>query len=255
MPDLSFHRRRLLQLAALNGVVFGGAALGGATLGSARAMAQTLPVSGLFENLATLHVATGRLAHFLAALRANAVAARASDGNIGFNIFQNDASPNTLYVLEQWQDAAAYGVHMKQPALLAMHVAAKTDLQGAIERQILQPASAGTGPYWARPDMPQAVDIAFVELQVKPGMRDALLAKLAPLVPVFRAAPGNVSFDIYKTLDDPNGLVQIERWSTKQTHAANLKRPVIKDIRAAFSETLARSLADSRAELRDVTEG
>lgn len=243
-------RRRLFQRGAAYGLLL----CGGLSATRAEAQSQTLPPTGLFENLATLELRPGAKRPFLAALRANATAARASAGNIGFNIFEKIGSPDTLFVLEQWQDAAAYRAHLQQPALLAMHAAAKSALQGPILRQFLRPASAGTGPVWARPDDPGKTADVLVELKVKPGLRDALLERLAPLVPIFRAAPGNVSFDLYKVMDDPDGLVQIERWVDKAAHVANLKRPVIARTRAAFGETLARPLAQSRADLRDVTE-
>ncbi|MCB8876523.1 putative quinol monooxygenase [Acidisoma silvae] len=244
MSSLALSRRSLLQVAAMAGAA---AAVGG------KAFAQSLSQGGIFENMATLQVKPQAMTHFLAALRANAVDARSAPGNIGFNIFQKIGSPDTLIVLEQWQDAAAYSVHMKRPALLAMHAAAKTDLSGPIGHEFLQPATAGTGAVWAVPDQAGATATVLVNILVKPGMRDTLIERVTPLLPTFRQAPGNVSFDLYKSVSNPDGLVQIERWTDKATHLANLKRPVITQIRAAYADTLARPLAKSRADLLDVT--
>ncbi|MCB8878644.1 antibiotic biosynthesis monooxygenase [Acidisoma cellulosilytica] len=248
MSSFVLSRRNLFQVAAL-----GGLAVGAGSAFSTPASAQALPQSGIFENLARLQVKPQAMAHFLIALRANAMDARSAPGNIGFNIFQKIGSPNTLFVFEQWQNAAAYAVHIKQPALLAMHAAAKTDLSGAIGHEFLQPGSTGTGAFWAVPDNAQTTANVLVEILVKPGMRDTLLERVTPLLPTFRQAKGNISFDLYKSVNNPNGLVQIERWLDKPAHLANLKRPVITKIRAAYADTLARPLAKSRADLLDVT--
>ncbi|WP_347558919.1 antibiotic biosynthesis monooxygenase [Robbsia sp. KACC 23696] len=68
-----------------------------------------------------------------------------------------------------------------------------------------------------------------------------------------RTEPGNIAFDVFQDAKDPDMMVQLERWTNAQTHDANLKRPVIGEIRGVFSQTLAKPLMSHRALLKDVS--
>ncbi len=232
-------------------VVLTSASLAAASAFAAAPSATANPLP--YSNLSTLHVKAAQLQPFLQALRHNAANAREEAGNLSFTVFQSTTSPTTLYVLEQWKDQAAYQAHMKQPALLDMHKAAKADLDGGISHMRIVPATSDAGIQPKQIDHADQTSNVLVFLSVKPDESAKFHADVNEVSPTFRAAPGNVSFEVYQNADDKNQMVQLERWTTESTHQDNLKRPVIQTIRSGYAVTLAKPMLDGRVLLKDVT--
>ena len=222
-----------------------------ATLISATAQAAEKP----FESLATLHVKPASLSQFETTLRANVAAARTEPGNLSFSLFQSQSDPNTLYVLEQWQSKAAYDAHLHSPKLLAMHEVAKTALEGTIGHMTITNVGPGSDVQPGHIANPAGTSDLLVFLSVKPDSLHQFRANVAQVIPTFRAAPGNLAFDIFQDVDHPAQMVQLERWTNEDLHQANLKRPVIQTIRTGYAATLAKPMADGRVLLRDISEG
>jgi quinol monooxygenase YgiN len=206
-----------------------------------------------FESLATLHVKPASMATFEAALRANALAAKGAPGNLSFSMFHAKTDPNTVYVLEQWKNKAAYEAHLKQPELLAMHEVAKTALQGSIGHMTLRPVGPGSDVQPAHIDNPASTSDLLVFLTVKPGSLHQFKANVSQVIPTFRKAEGNLAFDVFQDRDHPEQMVQLERWSSEALHQDNLKRPVIDTIRTGYKATLAKPMMDGRVLLDDIT--
>ncbi|MGY4490413.1 putative quinol monooxygenase [Pseudomonas sp. TE3610] len=209
----------------------------------------------IFESLATLHVVPAQLASFTAALRDNAAHARTEPGNLSFSLLQSQTDPDTLYVLEQWKDKAAYDAHLKQPKLVAMHELAKTALLGSIDHTTLHPIAPGSDPQPAHIDHSPTTSNVLLFLTLKPGALDSVRSTIAQVSPTFRAAPGNQVFDVYQDQEHPEQLVQVERWTDEAQHQENLKRPVIQLIRAGYKDTLAKPMMSGRVPVNDITEG
>jgi quinol monooxygenase YgiN len=100
---------------------------------------------------------------------------------------------------------------------------------------------------------PDATANVVVVLKVKPKEKTCLVREIDGLLPEFRWAAVNISFDVYQSVAQPDTMVQIERWQTAALHDANLKRPVIGKIRADFAASLSRPMLDGRLLLNDVT--
>jgi len=208
-----------------------------------------------FESLATLHVKPASLETFEATLRDNVQHARTEPGNLSFSLFQAKDDPTTLYVLEQWKDKSAYQAHLKQPKLLAMHELAKTALQGSIGHMTLRAVGPGSDVQPAHIDNPTTTSDLFVFLTVKPQALHQFRANVSQVIPTFRAAPGNLAFDIFQDKDHPEQMVQLERWGSEALHQDNLKRPVIQTIRTGYAATLAKPMGEGRVLLNDIGAG
>lgn len=208
-----------------------------------------------YENLSTLHVKPAALNDFETVLRRNAADARHAPGNVSFTIFQSLSAPSTLYVLEQWTSEAAYNVHMQQPALLAMHQAAQNDLDGPISHLRMAPVSPGGDAQPKEMTHADQTSNVLVFLSVKHGEEQQFRTDIAQVTPTFRAAPGNISFDVFAGTAHPGSMVQLERWTSDASHQANLKRPIIGTIRADYAVTLAAPMLSGRVLLKDITNG
>lgn len=208
-----------------------------------------------YENLSTLHVKSSALKPFETVLRQNAADARHAPGNISFTIFQSLSTPSTLCVLEQWSTEAAYKVHMQQPALLAMHRAAQDDLDGPISHMRIAPVSPGDDSQPKEITHADQTSNVLVFLSVKSAAEKQFRTDIANVTPTFRAAPGNISFDVFEDTGHADSMVQLERWTSDATHQANLKRPIIGTIRADYALTLAAPMMNGRVLLKDITNG
>lgn len=56
---------------------------------------------------------------------------------------------------------------------------------------------------------------------VKPGMRDAFLKAVEPLIAGSRAESGNISYDLYEDMADPSAFCFIEHWKDADAVAAH----------------------------------
>lgn len=225
------------------------------TTASAASIVSTDNPAPPYENLSTLHVKSSALKPFETVLRQNAADARHAPGNISFTIFQSLSNPSTLYVLEQWSSEAAYKVHMRQPALLAMHKAAQDDLDGPISHMRIAPVSAGGDSQPKEITHADQTSNVLVFLKVKSAAQRQFRTDIANVTPTFRAAPGNISFDVFEDTGHSDSMVQLERWTSDATHQANLKRPIIGTIRADYALTLAAPMMSGRVLLKDITNG
>ena len=100
--------------------------------------------------IATIEVAAGRRADFLAILRANVPNVLAEDGCIEYLptvdrdtdiAAQSDARPDTVTVVEKWESFAALEAHLVAPHMLEYRERVQ-DLVANVSLQILEPAEA-----------------------------------------------------------------------------------------------------------------
>ncbi len=58
----------------------------------------------------------------------------------------------------------------------------------------------------------------LLELKVKPGTGDEVLATLKSILPDTRSYDGNISMYVIRNQDDPDVLVAVEEWESKAHH-------------------------------------
>ena len=245
MSSWPMFRRQALGFAVLVAI--------GAGLLPSSSKAQVFPATGPFQNLATLHVKPSELDRFLVAMRANAADARAADGNIAFNVYAPVTGEATIYVLEQWRDHTAYEIHLKRPALLAMHQVASSALDGKISSLLLVAAMPGSGVK-PKPGLSPAATVTILSVfTAKPHQRDSVIKQVTPLLAGLRKAPGNISVDLYKSISEPDVFVQVQRWTDAASYDASLKRPAVAKMKMDYSQALAKPMEDATVAVKDIT--
>ena len=55
----------------------------------------------------------------------------------------------------------------------------------------------------------------LLELKVKPGTGDEVLATLKSILPDTRSYDGNIGVHVFRNQDDPDVLVAVEEWESK----------------------------------------
>lgn len=76
--------------------------------------------------------------------------------------------------------------------------------------------------------MPELQVIARYTLA--PGNEDAVLALLPELAEASRAEPGNLGFEIYRSVEDERSVVLLERYASKEAFAAHRESAHFKEL-------------------------
>lgn len=82
---------------------------------------------------------------------------------------------------------------------------------------------------------------AIVELHARRGKRTELLAALENLHEHRKQAPGFIRFELYEMLDDPEKLVEIVEWETREARQAWLEQNAASGVLSRVVDTLRRS--------------
>ncbi|TYR33097.1 antibiotic biosynthesis monooxygenase [Mesorhizobium microcysteis] len=82
-------------------------------------------------------------------------------------------------------------------------------------------------------------------LTIKPGSLEALRAPAAACVAETRKEKGCISYELFASLDDPEKLVFVERWETREDLTAHSKQPHL----VAWRDASAPHLVERRIEI------
>jgi len=69
----------------------------------------------------------------------------------------------------------------------------------------------------------------IITLQIKPGALDTIRAAAKPCQTSTRAEPGCISYDFFASIDDPESMVFVECFESKEAHAEHDTKPYVKD--------------------------
>lgn len=91
---------------------------------------------------------------------------------------------------------------------------------------------------------------AIVELHSKPGMRDELIKALDELHEKRKQFPGFIRFSRYEVIDDPEKLIEVVEWETREARmawmekstASGLLSRVVSAVRDSFNAVTVRKL-------------
>lgn len=82
---------------------------------------------------------------------------------------------------------------------------------------------------------------AIVELHARRGKRDELLKALEALHESRKDAPGFLNFERYEMMDDPEKLVEIVEWETREERQSWLEQATASGVLSRVVGTLRRS--------------
>jgi PTH1 family peptidyl-tRNA hydrolase len=77
---------------------------------------------------------------------------------------------------------------------------------------------------------------------VKPGTVDAFKEAAQPLIDGSRSEPGNIAYDLYEDVSDPNVLTFIERWQDQSAIDSHNNSPHFKAAEPKLGEFAAKDM-------------
>jgi quinol monooxygenase YgiN len=76
----------------------------------------------------------------------------------------------------------------------------------------------------------------IAELRIKPGMAEKAAAAARACIGETVKEDGCISYDLYQSVTDPNRVVFVERWTSRDALTRHLETPHLKAWRAAAAE-------------------
>ncbi|MFZ4532817.1 MAG: putative quinol monooxygenase [Alsobacter sp.] len=67
--------------------------------------------------------------------------------------------------------------------------------------------------------------VLIATLTIKPGSGEAVIAAAKPCIAGTRAEPGCVSYDLNHSVTDPDTMVFVERWASREAIDAHMRMP------------------------------
>lgn len=65
----------------------------------------------------------------------------------------------------------------------------------------------------------------IASLKTKPGSTEAIREAVAPCLEATRKEPGCIYYDLFQSLEDPDTLVFVEKWESREALAAHFEMP------------------------------
>jgi len=78
------------------------------------------------------------------------------------------------------------------------------------------------------------VILIVLKIQIRPDRRDVWLERIAKYTAAVRDEPGNLSFDVYESIDAPNEFSIVEGFASKQAGDAHVQTEHFKDFLVWF---------------------
>jgi quinol monooxygenase YgiN len=84
----------------------------------------------------------------------------------------------------------------------------------------------------------------IAEVSLHPGMSEKAASAARQAVTATRKEDGCISYEMYLSVSDPNRLVVVERWASRETLSRHVETPHFKAWRAACAEFVAARKVD-----------
>ncbi|MEP3429516.1 MAG: putative quinol monooxygenase [Roseibium sp.] len=65
----------------------------------------------------------------------------------------------------------------------------------------------------------------IAKLKTQPGSTEAIRKAVAPCLEATRKEPGCISYELFQNIEDPDSLVFVEKWETREHLAAHFETP------------------------------
>jgi quinol monooxygenase YgiN len=164
-----------------------------------------------------VEVAPGATSQAVTLLKALAAASRKEDGNLRFQLVEEQQRPNRFVVIEAWKDQAAFEGHRKGKAyaefnekLAAIRNAPPDErVHNALVAAASMPA-ASRGAIWV-----------VTHVDVPPPSKDACIVELKTLTEASRKDAGNLMFEVVQQTNRPNHFTVVEIWQNAKAFDAH----------------------------------
>jgi quinol monooxygenase YgiN len=155
-----------------------------------------------------IEVAPSATSQAVGLLKALATASRKEDGNLRFQVVQEQQRSNRFIVIEAWKDQAAFEGHRKGKAYAEFNEKL-TPIRNAPPDERVHNALV------AAATMPPANRTAIwvvTHVDVPPPSKDACIAELKTLTEASRKDAGSEMFDVVQQTNRPNHFTVVEVW-------------------------------------------
>ncbi|MEP3047442.1 MAG: putative quinol monooxygenase [Roseibium sp.] len=76
----------------------------------------------------------------------------------------------------------------------------------------------------------------IANFKTKPGSTEAIRKAVAPCLEATRREPGCITYDLFQNMEDPDSLVFVEKWESREALSAHFEAPHLIAWREAGSQ-------------------
>jgi quinol monooxygenase YgiN len=171
--------------------------------GAATAVAEEAVVYGATY----VEVAPGATSQAVALLKALAAASRKENGNLRFQVVEEQQRLNRFVVIEAWKDQAAFEGHRKGKPYAEFNEKLASIRNAPPDERVHNALAAATMPAANR----SAIWV-ITHVDVPPPSKDACIAELKTLMEASRKDAGNLMFEVVQQTNRPNHFTVVEIW-------------------------------------------
>jgi quinol monooxygenase YgiN len=190
------------------------------------------PVPNLVGVFAQVIAKAGQQARVCDGLLKVVDGARAQDGNLDYDLYQDRDRPWAFYVLADWVSHDAIDAHQNSTYVRDFLAAyADTDLAAPPMRtraQMLSRPNPDTGRPRPQPNSDQLTFFPF--FNIRPDELGTVRQGLLGAVDSTRAEAGCLEYDLYQAIDDPTTLFYRETWTGKSALDEHMNKPAFYDV-------------------------
>jgi quinol monooxygenase YgiN len=156
---------------------------------------------------------------------------RTEDGNLDYDLYQDNDRPWAFYVLANWADPGAADAHLS-----STHV--RDFLSTHSEKDLAAPPTRTRARMLSRPNadtnrprpVPARQLTFFPFFSVRPGQLDTVRGALLGAVDSTRGEPGCLDYDLYEACDNPTTLFYRENWTGRSALDEHMNTPGFYDV-------------------------
>ncbi len=191
---------------------------------------------------------------FLQAVQRNIANSRMEPGNLSFSMFQPESGDLEPIWFERFVTKQAHNHHKQQGYFKdAIRVIQESLLGEAvpIELEELEELPAAVAK---KPSDTGSSRYVVVFFDVKPDKRELFIQSIAQAGHISRKAKGNLEFNLYRYVGEPDKFVLMEGWESMDDHEAQLEMRHIQQLNDAIQDFFVSSPMETRWILKDISQ-
>lgn len=181
---------------------------------------------------------------YIETVRDNLLETRKEEGVRRFDFFQDASAPEIFYQFAVWSGVDEHEAHLKKPSA---EVAAGDQPGNSEVIRLVPYRSVSTGK---DPEGDQrGTQNLIVVFEPKEQLTDEFLSEFDKVIAEARKADGNLTFELYRSVEPAGKFVLYERWESPAHYAKHLATPYVADFYKHFDAVVDKRMRYSGKDL------
>lgn len=190
---------------------------------------------------------------FVEAVQNNISHSREEPGNLAFNLYQSTADNHEAFWFERFKNKQAHNSHKKREHFtnaIAVIQQSLLDEATSFELKVLKEIPVQRAIVSQDPSSTFSMIVLF---DVRPEKRQKFIDILQKFSQIVRSAAGNLEFNLYQYVDNPNKFALIESWQNSDHHKFYWQQGYSKKLNQQLLDVLVSNSKSSSWMVKDIS--